>query len=42
MEGICIGEGIVIGIKFVLGLFGCKTRTSFVYNKTAETQGSFM
>ena len=41
MEGICIGKGIVIGIKFIFGLFGYKTRGSCVYNKTAEEQGSF-
>ena len=36
MEGICIGNGVVIGIEFIFGLFGAKTRGSCVYNKTAE------
>ena len=35
MEGICLGKGIVTGIKFAFGLFGYK------HNKTAEKQGSF-
>ena len=34
--GMCVGKGIVIGIKFIFGSFGCKTRDSCVYNKTAE------
>ena len=41
MKEICEGKGIVIGIKFIFGLFGCKTVTDSVYNKTAEKQGSF-
>ena len=36
MKGICIGKGIVIGINLILGLFGCKTRSSCVDDKTAE------
>ena len=32
MEGICIGKGIVIGMKFIFGLFGYKTKGSCVYN----------
>ena len=41
MEWICAREGIVIGIWFIFGLFGWKTRGSCVYNKTAEKQESF-
>ena len=40
MKGISIGQGIVIEINFVFGLFGCKTRRSCVCNKTAEKQQS--
>ena len=36
MEGICIGQGIVIGINAIFGLDGYKTTGSCVYNKTAE------
>ena len=35
MEGICIGKGIVIGIKLMFGLFGYQTMGNCVYNKTA-------
>ena len=41
MEGMCIGKGIVIGIKCIFGLFKYKTRGSCVYNKTVEKQGIF-
>ena len=36
MEEICVGKGIVTAIKFIFGLFGCKTMNNCVYNKTAE------
>ena len=36
-----MAKGIVIRMKFILELFGCKTTGSGVYNKTAETQESF-
>ena len=41
MEGICVGKGIVIRMKFTFELFGYKTMSSCVYNKTAEKQSSF-
>ena len=41
MKGICIGKGIVIGIDSIFGLFGHKTRSSCIDNKTAEKYGSF-
>ena len=37
----CIRKDIVIGIKFIYGLFGCKTRGSCVHNITAEKLGNF-
>ena len=40
MEGICIGKGIVIGMKATSGLVRCKTRGSCVYNETAEKEVS--
>ena len=36
-----LGKGIVIGMKLTFGLFGCKTRSSCVHNKTAKKQGGF-
>ena len=33
-----MGKSIVFGIKFTSGSFGCKTRRSCVYNKSAEKQ----
>ena len=41
MEGICVGKGIVVELKFIFGLFGYKTQCSCVYHKTAEKQQSF-
>ena len=41
MEEICVGKGIVIGMRFIFGLFGYKTEVSCVYNKIAEKRGSF-
>ena len=35
----CVGKGIMIGIKLIFGLFGCKTRGGHVYNKTTEKFG---
>ena len=37
----CVEEGIVIGMKFIFELFGCKTMCTCLYNKTAEKQRSF-
>ena len=36
-----MGKGIVIGINLIFGLFGYKTRGSFVHNKIAEKQEGF-
>ena len=36
MEGISIGKGIVIGTKFIVGIFGYRTSGSCEYNETAE------
>ena len=36
MEEICVGKCIVIGIILTFGLFGYKTKGSYVYNKTTE------
>ena len=41
MKGACVGLGTVIGIKFIFGIFGCKTRGSCMHDETAEKQGSF-
>ena len=39
--GMCVGKGIVIGIKFIFGSFGCKTTGNRGHNKITEKQGSF-
>ena len=36
MERIRVGKCIVIGINLIFGIFGCKTKDSYVYNKTTE------
>ena len=41
MKGICVGKGIVIGMKFAGGSFGCETMCNSAYNTTAERQRSF-
>ena len=40
MERICTGKGIVVGINLTFGSFRCKTRSSCVYNETAEKKTS--
>ena len=42
MEEICVREAIVIRIKFIFGLLGCKTMRNCVYNETAGKQRSFI
>ena len=41
MAGICLEKAIVTGINLIFGLFRYKTRSSWMYNKIAEKQGSF-
>ena len=36
-----MGKGTVIGIKFMFGLFGCKTTISCVHNETAKKTRKF-
>ena len=40
MAEICVGKGIVVGIKFTFRSFGCKTVGNCVYNETSEKQRS--